>query len=203
MDLPGLGSRINERLTLTSAIEAIRDIIDQNCESKTAIIYGYSMGGYLAMHFSGAYPEMCEALILGNCLADMSSSFSTLGKGLLYSLLSNEQLMKLFPMIHSTISPDRLKRAYFTSTLNYEAWNDCIDIAKEPKTGHYAEIIGAFKRKILFFVGEEEPKEMKQKLMSTAIDAKCVIIPGNTTLCFLHQQTERLVHEAILNFLQD
>lgn len=41
MDLPGLGSRINEKLTLQSAINAIREVIEQNCESKTAILFGY------------------------------------------------------------------------------------------------------------------------------------------------------------------
>lgn len=106
-------------------------------------------------------------------------------------------------MIHSSISKDRLNRAYFTSTLNFEAWSECLDISKEPTPSYYQNIIGSFKRKILFFVGENDSKEMKNNFMSTAIDANVVVIPGQTTLSFLHQDTERLVLEAILNFLQD
>jgi len=67
MDLPGLGSRYNEKLTVQSALDCVKEIITKECGGK-AIVFGYAMGGYLAMRFMKEFPEMCTAVVLGGCL---------------------------------------------------------------------------------------------------------------------------------------
>lgn len=128
---------------------------------------------------------------------------SSIGVGLVYSCLSNEQCTKTISLTNSSITRQRLNRAYFSSTLNFEAWADCAEIIKEPKEGYWAAIVGSFRRKILFYYQEFESNEMEPSLRVSAIDASFVKIQGGSPLCFLHQDTFPTLHQHFLDFLRD
>jgi hypothetical protein len=60
LDLPGHGSRIDEKLTSESAIRAISEIIENEVQDKKATIFGYDLGGFVAIQFAKIHPEMCR-----------------------------------------------------------------------------------------------------------------------------------------------
>ncbi len=61
-DFPGHGSRSAEPLTLTGCIAATRDFIQKNNLAGTTI-FGYSMGGYVALALAKNHPELVGKII--------------------------------------------------------------------------------------------------------------------------------------------
>jgi pimeloyl-ACP methyl ester carboxylesterase len=70
MDLPGHGSRMNEKLTLQTALETIAKTVKDHCADYKGIkpIYvGGSLGGYIGMEAIGTYPNLFSGAII--CMA--------------------------------------------------------------------------------------------------------------------------------------
>jgi pimeloyl-ACP methyl ester carboxylesterase len=66
IDLPSFGSRLNEKLTLDSAISVIKEAIEAKC-SKDVILIGGSMGGYLIIETLGRFPSLCRKAVIMMC----------------------------------------------------------------------------------------------------------------------------------------
>jgi pimeloyl-ACP methyl ester carboxylesterase len=70
IDLPGHGSRMDETLTMDSAIDTIlRDTNSHTAAFKgmKPVAVGGSLGGYLLMEFVGKYPDVFDACIVAMC----------------------------------------------------------------------------------------------------------------------------------------
>jgi pimeloyl-ACP methyl ester carboxylesterase len=70
IDLPGHGSRMDETLTMDSAIETIlRETNSHTSPFKgmKPVAVGGSLGGYLLMEFIGRYPDVFDACVVAMC----------------------------------------------------------------------------------------------------------------------------------------
>jgi len=48
-----------EPLSMESAAEVLATLIREHANGGKAVVFGYSMGGYIAMAFAGRYPDLC------------------------------------------------------------------------------------------------------------------------------------------------
>jgi pimeloyl-ACP methyl ester carboxylesterase len=89
IDLPGHGSRMDEVLTLDSAMEVIKDAILHiagNCGEIKPIAVGGSLGGYILMEFVGRYPDLLSGGIITMCGQNVGVDRSLLASVGLFAL---------------------------------------------------------------------------------------------------------------------
>lgn len=65
VDLPGHGARIAEAFTVTGALAAIDDAVDEL--GGRAVVVGLSLGGYVAIEYAASRPEKVLALVAAGC----------------------------------------------------------------------------------------------------------------------------------------
>jgi pimeloyl-ACP methyl ester carboxylesterase len=65
VDLPGHGARMGERFSLDGAAETIAAAVES--ASGDVFVCGFSLGGYVAMHYAGAAPRPITGLLLASC----------------------------------------------------------------------------------------------------------------------------------------
>ena len=75
-DFPGHGSRVNETLTVDNCVAALRDFMLQKQLTGTTL-FGYSMGGYVALLFAKRYQELCGQVITLGTKLDWNPHFAT------------------------------------------------------------------------------------------------------------------------------
>jgi len=62
-DLPGHGSRRDEKFTFEEAVAGLKDFLEKrNCEK--VLVVGFSLGGYLASEFARHYLDKVNGLVL-------------------------------------------------------------------------------------------------------------------------------------------
>jgi pimeloyl-ACP methyl ester carboxylesterase len=64
-DLPGHGARMSERFTLDRAIATIDDAVA--AAPGESFLCGFSLGGYLALHWAGAEPRRVRGILAASC----------------------------------------------------------------------------------------------------------------------------------------
>lgn len=64
-DLPGHGTRLDERFTRAGAIETVRESVDE--VGGRALVVGLSLGGYIGMAHAAAHPEQVAGLVAAAC----------------------------------------------------------------------------------------------------------------------------------------
>jgi pimeloyl-ACP methyl ester carboxylesterase len=62
-DLPGHGSRREVKFSFDTAVEYLKDILENN-DCPEALVVGLSLGGYVASEFAGRYPNRTNGLVL-------------------------------------------------------------------------------------------------------------------------------------------
>lgn len=96
LDLPGHGSRMEQPLTLETAMTTIADTIRTHAPSYRGsgpVLVGGSLGGYIAMEFLGAHPDLVSGAVLLMC-----GQNTGVGRGVAAGL--GLMMMKaLFPML--------------------------------------------------------------------------------------------------------
>ena len=77
LDLPGHGARMDEPLTMTTAIAAILETVrveaPQSSEGHKPLYIGGSLGGYIGMEILGAYPDVFAGAVIGMCGQNVGS----------------------------------------------------------------------------------------------------------------------------------
>lgn len=84
LDLPGHGSRMEEPLSMQSAVQSITDTIRRlapPCRAVKPVYVGGSLGGYIGMELLGQEPELLSAAIITMCGQNVG-----LGRGLAASM---------------------------------------------------------------------------------------------------------------------
>ncbi|MEO8438146.1 MAG: alpha/beta fold hydrolase, partial [Chloroflexota bacterium] len=69
IDLPGHGTRADERFTLDAATEVVAAAIDEHAGGR-AVVVGLSLGGYVAMALAARHPERVRGLVLSGATAE-------------------------------------------------------------------------------------------------------------------------------------
>lgn len=65
VDLPGHGSRIGDVFTIPAAVAVIDDAVGRR--QGPVLLVGLSLGGYLAIHYAGAFPDRVGGLVAASC----------------------------------------------------------------------------------------------------------------------------------------
>lgn len=84
LDLPGHGSRMDDHLTVDSAIDTIAQTIRVHAlpyRGVGPVLIGGSLGGYLGMEFLGRHPDLVSSAVLLMC-----SQNTGVGRGFAASL---------------------------------------------------------------------------------------------------------------------
>jgi len=71
VDLPGHGSRADERFSLDGARQIVADELIRDTH-RPVVLIGLSLGGYVAMAVAGRYPQLTAGLVLSGCSIDYS-----------------------------------------------------------------------------------------------------------------------------------
>lgn len=67
-DLPGHGSREDQKFSREAAHQVITEAIEQCIPEVPIVLLGHSLGGYIAMDYVHTYPESVDGLVLvGSC----------------------------------------------------------------------------------------------------------------------------------------
>ncbi|WP_249670542.1 MULTISPECIES: alpha/beta fold hydrolase [Cellulomonas] len=69
IDLPGHGSRSDERFTLDGALAAIDDAV-RSCAQQPLLV-GLSLGGYTALAYAGRHEERIAGIVLAGCSTEI------------------------------------------------------------------------------------------------------------------------------------
>ena len=64
-DLPGHGTRMSERFTLDGAMRTIDEAVTS--KPGPVLLVGFSLGGYLSIHYAGLRPQPVAALLAASC----------------------------------------------------------------------------------------------------------------------------------------
>src|SRR5690554_6937014 len=68
VDLPGHGSRLEERFTVAGCLDAVDDAVDR--VGGRAFVVGLSLGGYLGIAYTARHPERVTGLLAAGCSTD-------------------------------------------------------------------------------------------------------------------------------------
>jgi pimeloyl-ACP methyl ester carboxylesterase len=69
VDLPGHGSRADERFSLARAVEVVDEAVDEAPQGAPVVLVGHSLGGYVAMAYAAAHGRRLDGLVLAGCSA--------------------------------------------------------------------------------------------------------------------------------------
>jgi len=206
LDLPGLGARKGEKLTPESANEAIEKIILEKATGQKAVVFGYAMGGYAAMKFGVAHPELCAGLILGGCCNEYPPGMKTDGffgvVNLVYSISSN----KIKAGFLNTILPKNIKPEdtewMFASGMDYSVWNDCSSIMKEPHAGFYRNALANYPCQTMMIHGDKDYNYAEEAFRKAANDkVKFEVIEGADHLIMMTEGPNKKLGDEIVRFV--
>jgi len=208
MDLPAHGSRANERLTMQSAVRAVAEILHEQCPSKKAIIFGYSLGAYVAIHFSKDYPEICSNIILGGCCGDLSNWQSKVYYNAMSALtkLPGSVLWTLLPSTPGLtfVSREALQEIVFRSGIDFENSDQCSEIMLQLNIDLLAEALTHFKGQIFFINAEKDDRKLESKFLDAApSNSRLHIIKGASGLLPIQTNFRDELNEVVIAFLQE
>eukprot|EP01102_Stenamoeba_stenopodia_P008342 TRINITY_DN2395_c0_g1_i1.p1 TRINITY_DN2395_c0_g1~~TRINITY_DN2395_c0_g1_i1.p1 ORF type:complete len:368 (-),score=64.09 TRINITY_DN2395_c0_g1_i1:138-1241(-) len=203
-DLPGHGSRYSERLTMQSAVHSIADLIEHHTKDKKAIVYGYSLGGYVAMAVAGTVPHLCSGVIVGGAGTDMADAAGGIKMmGVYYSIISNETKASLVKNsyagwpLYAQVSEKNLKECMMRCGSFYDAWPDIQQtMCGEDYPAHLKKYDGP----ILFLNGENDFRTAEPLWMQSAKNGRLYIVRGAGHMLTLDDRFIHECNEAILTF---
>lgn len=198
IDIPGLGTRRNETLSMENSIGVLRETIDRlyvliklmrNCvkynfnfrcsPDEKVFIAGFEIGGYIAMNFTRIYPDYCKGVILSGCSLEYppyTSSIYLACINLLVKLTPNEKLWCVIPEIYDMIPRERINRALLRDGINYSKWGEFATLVKESKEGYYRECLSIIPHNILFINAEYDYRSSESKFMEAASNRGKLIV---------------------------
>jgi len=203
MDLPGHGSRRDEQLSMVGAIEAVRGVIEVEVPSKKVLLFGYDLGGYVALEFSQAYPEMCAGLVLGGCSNETFGGAVQILFGMLktaYLILPESTLWSLIPSTYSHIPKEAFDETVLRSGMNYAVWGECSSTMKEPRPGYWNSVIAAFDGPIFLINGELDDRKAEEKFYASCKNGRLHTIKHATHLAHIEPETRSEVSQMVLDF---
>eukprot|EP00211_Chloroparvula_japonica_P005639 CAMPEP_0119140840 /NCGR_PEP_ID=MMETSP1310-20130426/29918_1 /TAXON_ID=464262 /ORGANISM="Genus nov. species nov., Strain RCC2339" /LENGTH=367 /DNA_ID=CAMNT_0007132231 /DNA_START=77 /DNA_END=1180 /DNA_ORIENTATION=- len=202
LDLPGHGSRLDEDLTLKSALEAVQDAITNHVPEKKALVMGMGFGGYVAMVYAGQYPEHCTGLIL------CGAAFNSPGEQTFYDMRT--ALYKMLPGqalsgVMSSMEVDGTKepnlmvslRYLMRAGFHYDQWPK---VQKILKTTDFVMHLRSYDGKVLFVNGERDKRSDEKALLASANDSVLQVILGGDHLMYWDEKQYPELHKFVVQF---
>jgi len=206
VDLPAHGSRADEKLTMETAVQSVVDIIQNQIPSRKALIFGYSLGAYVAVHLAKSHSELVAGLVLGGCCGETTNWQSKVYFNAVnaFSMLPNNLIWTLLPSAYSDVSREALEETIFRSGIDFENSSQCTEIMLQVKTESMAEAITHFSGPILFINGEKDDRKLESKFLDAApSNGRLHIVKGATTLLPIQSNHRDELNEVVLSFAQE
>jgi pimeloyl-ACP methyl ester carboxylesterase len=203
MDFPGHGSRRGESLTMLTAVEAVKQVIEAEVPSKKVLLFGYDLGGYVALEFSSTYPEMCAGLVLGGCSNETFGGSVQLLFGALrtaYLVLPESTLWSLIPSSYSHIPKESFNETILRSGMNYAVWGECAEAMKEPRPGYWISTIASFDGPIFLINGELDDRKAEDKFYESCKNGRLHTMKRATHLGHIEPETVGEFNQMVLEF---
>jgi len=207
IDLPGLGSRSSEKLSKQSAIQAVNDIINTHCKSKKVLLFGYSMGGYLTMHFIREYGKLLHGVIIGgssNSVFGTTTNLLYSSIGAMYKVTPKSVQWKFVPSTFPDLNKKKkMELVFMRNELQYDTWPECYLIMKEPHENYYLECIKSFDGPILFINGEKDIRIDESLFVESAKNGKLHVVKGGSHMMALEDGPSEEFHQVMLEFCKE
>ncbi|CAK9046004.1 unnamed protein product [Durusdinium trenchii] len=187
MDLPGHGSRMDEVLTMESAINAIVKVIKQHAplyKGVKPVYVGGSLGGYIGMEFLGRHPDLCSCAIITMCgqnvglgrgwaagagLWVMGTLLPKMGTRQIMSALV-AQVRKNGHIPESLFMDDHLRTGMFFGQALAQ-----VEILKETNP---QAALGKFPGAMLFINGSQDHRDSEELWKATAQKGELIVYEG-------------------------
>jgi len=205
-DLPGHGSRRNQILTMETAIQSVKQVIEEAVPQKKVLLFGYDLGGYVAMAFAQSYPEMCSGLVLGACCNETFggvTQFLFVVLKTAFLVLPESMLWTLIPKGYSHVPREDLNEAILRSGMNYSIWSQCAATMKEPEQDYFQKGISSFSGPIFFINGELDDRKSEEKFLSSSKNGRLHIVRGASHLVHLEPGNRTEFSTMIKEFAKD
>eukprot|EP01090_Pellita_catalonica_P016053 TRINITY_DN44_c0_g1_i1.p1 TRINITY_DN44_c0_g1~~TRINITY_DN44_c0_g1_i1.p1 ORF type:complete len:830 (+),score=198.05 TRINITY_DN44_c0_g1_i1:44-2491(+) len=205
-DLPGHAARADEKLTMESAVKIVRNLITGHAKDRKALLFGFSLGGYIAMTFCGIYPELCAGIIVSGACADMGTNNRTMNlRGMLYKSLPNKVKASLIknstkiPPNRTEVS-EKLLHACLRSGSFYDSWED----VQETLTGtDYIKYLKNYSGPVLFLNGEKDTRDAEVLWLAASVDVKLEIIEGANHLFLMDTRFYPTANKLVYEFADE
>jgi len=205
MDLPEHGARIDEKLTAESAVHAVFSIISNQVASQKAFIFGWDLGGYVALRFIKEHAEMCLGLILGGAVneTDTASRFIIPSLNSLWSMIPGTVLWEVLPRTyHGSVPRQNFDETLLRSGMNFEGHYHCHEVMAERVPYFYRNILqNSYDGPVLFLNAEKDDRRTEAPFLEVTKRGRLHVIKGATHMAFLEPDCLTEMNEVVLDFL--
>lgn len=204
-DLPGHGSRDNQQFTMQTAMDVVEEVIRAHSPEKRAIIFGYGLGGFVAMSLAGARPYLCRAIVVGG-----AASNQTERGGLFLAILSLMWTSIPKPLLsragrvtldkYTRISEELVNRLFLRPGIQYAAWPDILSAVG---TNDFGKHLTLYPGPVLFFHGQHDNRHSEGEWSRAARKAKVEVIDDAGQWVLVDERYHARVSALVGGFIQD
>lgn len=147
MDLPGHGTRYGvDELNMRSCVNLVKEVVDKVIEDDDYVIYGFALGGYVAMHYVSQHPEnvvygpcFCayiSGLVLTGCFHSTSqgSQMGIIGIKPLLAVVPPETRWKVILNVDN-VSKEDINIAFLNTGFTFRKLDACDHVINTFRTG--------------------------------------------------------------------
>jgi pimeloyl-ACP methyl ester carboxylesterase len=192
LDLPGHGSRMDEPLTMSSAIATLKEVVDEESDvikGQKPVLIGGSLGGYISMEFLGLYPTLVSGAVIcmaGQCVGVGRGCAAALGIRLMNVVITNFSEAQILKGVISEARKNGhmstesiLKMSLRTGMFFHQALSQT-DILSSTNS---AAALSRFHGPILFINGSRDHRDSEQLWLDSVqtegqVESKLIVYEG-------------------------
>lgn len=182
---PGVGARLKEPMTEERVLDSLAQVIE-SLETRV-VLFGYSMGGFVAMKYLAKYPDRVRAAVLGGCCWTGGIGLLRLA-GLGYTVMSRQMTWSTMRSFFNLDKPESdLTEEDFQEMMHaglfFQSWGGCVDVMAEPHENFYMHTLTALRESHLPCIilnGELDKAQKLTKEFGEYAGAQVHIIPQAT-----------------------
>ncbi len=182
VDLPGHGRRLDDRFTLDSAVEAVRDGIDR--AGGRAVLVGHSLGGFTSMETISRHPERVAGFVGIGCSIRPRGLGVAFYLGVSRAMARNPQRAeKLSLKGFQLMLPPDVAAAMSAGGLAVQVMPDAVrGIAGVDPIG----LLGSFRGPVRLVNGTRDPFRAEERKIARVLgDARVISVPRKNHLSVL------------------
>jgi pimeloyl-ACP methyl ester carboxylesterase len=187
LDLPGHGARMNEKLTLQTAIETILQVTKEYCADYNGIkpVYvGGSLGGYIGMELLGQHPQLFSGAVIGMSGQDVGEQRGFAAAAGLFAMEKVVPLMSAKLTLNGMIS-QAIKNGHISKQVIYDMaggvgmfFHQALAHVEILKATNPRKSLPAFSGKLLFVNGSKDHRDSENAWLAASKHGKLVVIDG-------------------------
>jgi pimeloyl-ACP methyl ester carboxylesterase len=187
IDMPGHGSRIDEKLTFDTAIAAIHEAVTDlagNFGDTKPIVVGGSLGGYILMEYVGRFPDAIDVAVVTMCGQAVGvergwmAGFGLWALGSVSPLMGSKGLLSALVAEsgrNAQLEEDLVLEGSLRNGMFFHQADAQIAILK---ASHPAATLPLFPGRILFINGSKDHRDSEQRWLGHSKAGKLLVYEG-------------------------